>query len=127
MKRVSGFILAAVFAVFFSGQLFAQSEGSAVKSDAKQTTTVTAGKFVDNNNNGVCDNHEARVKDGKCANFVDADGDGVCDNRANCTGQCKGNQNCCKGQATCPGKGMKAGNRNGCGGPCGARQVPDKK
>lgn len=127
MKRVSGFILATLFTVFFTGQIFAQSEISADNNEVKQTTTVTAGKFVDSNNNGICDNHEARVKDGKCANFVDADGDGKCDNCPNCTGQCKGNQNCCKEKANCQGKGMGYKHRNGCGGPCGAKTTPDKK
>jgi hypothetical protein len=81
-----------------------------------QTITNTApGKFVDNNKDGVCDNYQARMKNGRGANFVDKNGDGICDNRQN-AGQGKGNPNGC---------GMGYQHRNGqgrgncCGNGCG--------
>ena len=129
MKKATGFILAAVFTVFFAGQAFTQNaEKTSTPNETKQTTetTVTKAKFVDANNNGVCDHFEARNKDGKCAKFVDANGDGICDNCANCKGKCQGNQACC-GKGNCQGKGMGYKHRNGCGGPCGQKQNPEKK
>jgi hypothetical protein len=129
MKRVIGFILLAVFTVFFASQGFAQSEATTDKQDVKQTTATTTdyGKFVDKDGDGVCDNFEALGdKAGKGCNFVDANGDGICDHHAD--GTClKGNQNCCKGQGANCGKGQGQKNRNGCGGPCGAKTAPDKK
>jgi hypothetical protein len=129
MKRLSGSILALVFTVFFVSQGLAQSATTAEKQDVKQTTATTAdyGKFVDKDGDGVCDNFEARgEKAGKNCHFVDANGDGICDHHAD--GTClKGNANCCKGQGANCGKGMGHKQRNGCGGPCGAKTAPDKK
>ena len=129
MKKVNGFILTAALTLFFAGQAFTQSaDNTSAAKETKQatTTTATTGKFVDANNNGICDHFEARGKDGKCTNFVDANGDGICDHCADCKGKCQGNQNCC-GKGKCDGKGMANQHRNGCGGPCGQKQNPDKK
>ncbi len=116
-----------------TGQVFAQAATSAASDDrpAKQTTTQVQapGKFVDNNNNGVCDNREAmQGKGGRGANFVDANGDGICDHRAEGN---RGNANpdCRKGQGYgygC-GKGMGHQHRHGCGGPCGGQKSPGGK
>ncbi len=65
--------------------------------------------FVDKNNNGKCDNYEARQTTGSRSNFVDKDGDGICDNKQNSGAKCSssspngrfcsqkgnGNGNCC--------------------------------
>ncbi len=50
-----------------------------------------AGNFVDENNDGICDNRA------NCQgqNFVDEDNDGVCDRREGCQGQHRGNGNGC--------------------------------
>lgn len=112
------------------GLATAQNQNQAAKETAK--TTQNGPAFVDNNNNGVCDNYEngtpgnpnangkQRLFDGsgrgqgkgqglrngrgQGRNFVDADKDGVCDNYENGTPG---------GQGRGPGKGT--GLRNGKG------------
>lgn len=41
----------------------------------------TPGKFIDKDKDGVCDNFQSGIKNGRGQNFVDKDGDGACDNR----------------------------------------------
>ena len=60
----------------------------------RSTMKVVPGKFVDNNNDGVCDNFQARMKNGHGANFVDQNGDGICDNCVT-VGYGRGKLNCC--------------------------------
>ena len=119
LKRTT--VLLAIM-LFFVLQSFSQN---AVASDTKKnvqdlqtTTTIVPGKFVDNNKDGICDNHQAKMKNGKCTSFVDKNGDGVCDN---CKSACKGKGNskgCGMGcQNHGQGKGNCCGNGNGCG--CG--------
>ena len=116
LKRIT--VLMAIMS-FITFQGFSQNT-STTKAQKDSPTTQTAtnpipGKFVDNNKDGVCDNHQAKMKNGKCTNFVDKNGDGICDNRQN-AGQGKGN---------CTGCGMGCqqrsgqGNGNGCGNGCG--------
>jgi len=93
--------------VFVSGQSFAQTTQSTQKDPKVQTTQTsqnTPGNFVDKNGDGVCDNHQTRGTQAKCAKFVDANGDGVCDN-------CKGKGNC--GQGNCCKNGMGNQYRHG--------------
>jgi len=78
-----------------------QSPGKTTKTQNSQSSQNPAGKFVDKDKDGVCDNFQNRGKQGNCAKFVDENGDGVCDN-------CKGNRNC--GQRNCCGKGMQKSN-----------------
>lgn len=131
MKNLKGIILTMALAGIFAGQVFAQAATPATPDDqtAKQTTTQVqaCGKFVDNNNDGICDNREAKpCKEGKGANFVDANKDGICDHRAD--GNCsQNNQNCCKGQGNCCGKGMGKQHRHGCGGHSGCQKTQDRK
>lgn len=130
MRKLSGIILTMALTAFFAVQVMAQTATPAATDDkpVKQTATTaqTCGKFVDNNNDGVCDNRGTQCKQGKGTGFTDANGDGICDHRGdgNC---CKGNPDCCKGQKSGCGKGYGPKHRQGCGGPCGARTVPDKK
>ena len=111
----------------------AQTTASPDKSATAQTSQTAApgqGKFVDNNKDGVCDNHQNMAKAGKCSQFTDKNGDGKCDN-------CQGNGNCGKGNCAkatgncCgngPGKGMGMQHRNGQGNcPRNATVQPDKK
>jgi hypothetical protein len=130
MKKIKGIMLMMALTAIFTGQLMAQA-ATGDEQTAKQSTTqtVTAGKFVDNNNNGVCDNHETmKGKAGKGSNFTDANGDGVCDRQAdaNCG---KGKQCCGKGQGQGNGcvKGSGQQQRNGCDGPCHGQKNPGKK
>lgn len=82
----------------------AQAAASADKSttvQSQQASPASQGKFVDTNKDGICDNHQNSVKNGKCTNFIDKNGDGKCDN-------CKGDGTCVKGN--CCGKEMGKGN-----------------
>ncbi len=122
LKRTT--VLLAIMS-FFAFQSFSQnpaaSDTKKSTQDQQTTTVATPGKFVDNNKDGVCDNHQAKMKSGKCTTFVDKNGDGVCDNckSASCKG--KGNSKGCgmgcqnhgKNKGNCCGKGNQ--HRNGCG------------
>jgi hypothetical protein len=118
MKNLLKVLFAASLAVFFFSQGFAQTTAKS-GTDNSSTGTAVQGKFVDVNGNGVCDNHEAKGKDGKCANFVDKDGNGVCDNCG--TANCSKNANC-QGQGCQHRHGDGQGAANCCGkGPCGGK------
>jgi len=93
MKTLAKLMLTAALSLFILGSLSAQDAN--VKDNVKTTTgtSVTPGKFVDNNNDGICDNAVARGNSGQGRNFVDKDGDGVCDNWK--TTNCKGKKGCC--------------------------------
>ena len=95
--------------LFIAYQGFSQnaSTNKAQKTSQNSQTTgnLIPGNFIDNNKDGVCDNYQARMKNGRGANFVDKNGDGICDNRGN-AGQGKGNPN---------GYGMGFQHRNGQG------------
>jgi hypothetical protein len=121
MRKLSGILFLTAIFTFFTSQGFSQASSSSYIQKKENSTSVTTGKFVDNNKNGVCANFEARNTNGKGANFADKNGDGKCDNRQNAA-PCKGKENCCgkgkgnmcnqgKGNGTCCGK----GNDIGCG------------
>jgi len=126
MKNFTKIILTAALAALFTGQVSAQAETPAASDNqsAKQTTTQVQnpGKFIDNNNDGICDNREAmQVKGTKSRNFVDANNDGICDHRGE-GNRGNGNPDCHRGQGNGCGQGMgyqhrhRAGNqqcRNG--------------
>jgi len=126
LKRTT--VLLAIMS-FFAFQSFSQnaaaSDTKKSAQDQQTTTAATPGKFVDNNKDGVCDNYQTRMKNGRGANFVDKNGDGICDNRSTAK-QGKGNPNGCgmgcqhrhgQGKGNCCGNGNGSGNkhRNGCG------------
>ncbi|HPO15113.1 MAG TPA: hypothetical protein PLI09_16845 [Candidatus Hydrogenedentes bacterium] len=46
-----------------------------------QTSPLRGSGYVDNDNDGVCDNRVAGQSKGNRRGYVDADGDGVCDNQ----------------------------------------------
>jgi hypothetical protein len=110
MKTIARFFTAMMITSLFIGQIYAQTTPATDSKETQKasTTPVTAGKFVDKNNNGICDHHETGVKDGKCAG-----------KSANCCSQgqkegCGKDQGCCKGgeKANCTGK-----NHENCQGP----------
>ena len=114
LKRIT--VLMAILS-FIAFQGFSQNASTSNgKKNLKdpQNTNVAPGRFVDNNKDGVCDNQQVRMKNGRGANFVDKNGDGICDNRQNAR-QGKGNPN---------GSGMGYQHRHGqgqgncCGGGC---------
>ncbi len=106
MKNIGKLILATAVLILFAVQSNAQNTSSTNQPAQKQNDVNSApGNFVDKDNNGVCDNFEARATNGHGRNYVDKDGDGICDNHAN-IGQKSGNK--CRN-----GNGNK--NRNGQG------------
>jgi len=113
MKNLLRSLFVATLAVFFYNQGFAQTTEKSGSDNAASATAVQC-KFVDKNNDGICDNHELKGKSDKCDKFVDKDGNGICDNCAG-TGNCGKNANCqgkCNQQRQgCCGKGPA----NGCG------------
>ena len=114
MKRViilAGLILGfSVMTMSVSAQTTSTDKAKDTKE--QQAAPATKGQFTDANKDGVCDNHQGMVKDGKCTGFTDKDKDGKCD-----ICQCPAKD--CK--EICAGKGkaeMKCGGAKGCGG-CG--------
>lgn len=80
-------LIGAVVFLFFSLKTNAQQTTNATQN----TTTINKGvKYVDKNNDGVCDNKQVKTKPNIGVNFVDKNKDGVCDNKQN-----KGNGKCC--------------------------------
>jgi len=98
---VSALILGIIVITGKTNAQTTQSPDKATKVQTSQTDQNTRGSFVDKNGDGVCDNHQTRGQQAKCAKFVDENGDGVCDN-------CKGKGTC--GQGNCCGKGMQKTN-----------------
>jgi len=124
MKTLKGIVFLMAFMSFVVSQGFSQTAPVATaQKNTAATTKSTPGKFVDNNKDGVCDNHQAKMNTGKCANFVDKNGDGKCDD---CKGSCqgKGKANCCgtsakncagQGKGNCAASGCSGKHKNGCG------------
>jgi len=122
MKTLARTLMTTFIIVLIASAISAQNNASTKGTKAPSSTNAAnRGQFVDNNNNGICDNFEARGQSGKGANFVDKNGDGVCDNRGivvkgngrgnGCGqgyqhrhGQGKGQGNCCgRGKGCCRG------------------------
>jgi len=104
MKTIFNVLFVSTLMVFFFSQSFAQTTEKAT-SDNPTTATSAQGKFVDKNNDGVCDHRDAKGEMSKCANFIDKDGNGVCDN-------CNKTGDCCK---KANGEGMGCQQKHGCG------------
>ncbi len=119
MKNFIKIIFSASLAAFLTGHVLAQTANPAASDDqtTKQTTvqTQTVGKFVDKNNNGICDNRETmQNNNAKGRNFVDANGDGICDRRGEGNlGKC--NPDCRRGRGNCYCRGMGYQHRPGAG------------
>lgn len=122
MKTTLKALFVAALMGFTFNQGFTQaSQNGTASSPASASATIVPCKFVDNNNNGICDNHELKGSANKCANFADKDGNGICDNcpKNSNNGQnanCRGNQygkNCSQGQGNCCGRGPCAGKGQG--------------
>ena len=127
MKTLTRITVVLTIMSFIAFQGFSQNTSTArSKKDSQnaQTKTNTApGKFIDNNNDGVCDNYQTRMNNRHGANFVDKNGDGICDNRQSAA-QRKGNPNGCgmgyqhrhgQGKGNCFGSGCRNQNRHGRG------------
>ena len=110
MKTLKRITLAMAFMSLIISQVYSQNaQENKTQKDAGTSQTMNSpapGKFVDNNHDGVCDNHQAKMKNGKCSNFVDKNGDGICDKKAACQGKCNPN-GCGMG---CSQKGQGQGN-----------------
>lgn len=84
MKNTGKLIMTIAVGMIFTLQSNAQNSNSANQPAQKQKAVNSASfNFVDKDNNGVCDNFEARSGKGHGRNYVDKNGDGICDNRAN--------------------------------------------
>ena len=95
MKTYLKALFVLILTVFFFNQGYRPNHCKRARPTKSAVTAQSSGKFVDNDNNGICDNHELKGKDRKCANFVDKDGNGICDN-------CTKLQNAAR-SADCPG------------------------
>ncbi|MCX6272592.1 MAG: hypothetical protein NTU44_15505 [Bacteroidetes bacterium] len=119
-------ILTAIMVMGLTSQAQTRGSSTSGKENTKVTNASTPGTFVDKNNNGICDNFEARPTNGRGKNFIDNNGDGICDNRQNAGikgassrtgnhvcrhGNGRGNGNCC---------GRGPGNRHRFGGNAGS-------
>ncbi len=115
MKTASKIVLTCIMLVLFAGMTFAQNSQATATPVKKAGTTIAApGKFIDENKNGVCDNHESKIPGTPGKNFVDKDSDGKCDLCGH-TGACKGSGDC-KGSGPGCGKGCsKAAGKGNCG------------
>lgn len=83
MKNIGKLMLAVSVMMIFAIQSNAQIAKPAKPAAQKQNAVNSAsGNFVDKNNNGICDNYEARPANTRGRNYVDKDGNGICDNRA---------------------------------------------
>jgi hypothetical protein len=117
MKSLKGIMVLIAVLLFVSYQGYSQNTTSGKSQNkpgnAGKANTVTRGYFVDNNNDGICDNYQARMKTGRGSNFVDNNGDGICDNRGNLR-QGRGNSFGCgrgfyrhgQGRGNCCGRGI---------------------
>jgi hypothetical protein len=131
MKTLKRTIVLLAIMSFFVLQSFSQNTATSgtkkITQDQQTTTSATPGKFIDANKDGICDNHQAKVKNGKGANFVDKNGDGICDN---CNTACKGKGNAKGCGINCKNPGMGKGNCNGngpgkqCRHKCGNQTAP---
>jgi hypothetical protein len=116
MKTNLKVLFVSTFMVFTFSHGFAQDTQNSTAAATPTETSVQC-KFVDNNRNGICDNHELKGSASQCTNFTDKDGNGICDNcpKNSSSGQnanCHGNQNgknCIQGQGNCCGRGPCAG------------------
>ncbi|MCX6278853.1 MAG: hypothetical protein NT004_12265 [Bacteroidetes bacterium] len=82
MKTLFKTLMAAFIFTAFTGVGSAQNNTIVTASKAPSSpASPSRGQFRDTNNNGVCDNFEARGQSRRGANFVDKNGDGICDNR----------------------------------------------
>lgn len=80
-------MMAALILLVFAIPAFSQVKTGNQSTQTKTSSAdFTPGRFVDKNNNGVCDNYEARGLNGRGARFVDNDNDGICDYRQNAAG-----------------------------------------
>jgi len=99
MKPLKGIALLLAIMAFMAFQGFSQkgSPNAAKKNlpNSQITADTVPGKFIDTNNDGVCDNYQPRMKNIHGANFVDKNWDGICDNRGT-SGNLKGNGDGCR-------------------------------
>ncbi len=137
LKRIA--VLTAIMLFLISQGYSQNAPVTSTQKDSRDAQTLTnpaPGNFVDTNKDGVCDNHQAKMNNGKGANFTDKNGDGICDKHQT-AGQGKGNSKGCGmgkqhhhggGKGNCCGGGGGCGNqhRNSCGNQHGTAPEPQK-
>jgi hypothetical protein len=136
MKTLKRITLAMAIMSLIISQAYSQKvPDNKTQKDARTSQTMNApapGKFVDNNKDGICDNHQAKMSTGKCSNPVAKNGNGNCNQKAVCQG--KGNSGGCgmgcgmkgQGKGNCGGGGCGQQHRNGCGPKDAPAQEPQK-
>ncbi|MCX6232351.1 MAG: hypothetical protein NTZ33_12505 [Bacteroidetes bacterium] len=99
MKKLILVTVAIMGFLFYTTNVSAQTKPATEKTVAKtEQTATTQGKFVDKNNNGVCDKHEGKGE--KCKTNAN------CKANSNCKAAAKGNAHQCgqaKGNGNCSG------------------------
>ena len=79
--------------VFAAGEPVSDCNFSFLNSEKVCNAAGSACRYVDEDNNGICDFRESSAVGRQGQNYVDADGDGICDNRnSDCQGQQKRNR-----------------------------------
>ncbi len=121
MKTIIKLLLTATVTSVMFIQVQAQSADKSQNTD-KPGTAARGANFVDQNNDGVCDNFAAGNQRGRGANFVDKNNDGVCDNRGSGRYQGRGpnftdanNDGICDHRQDGTGRGKGYRHRNGQG------------
>ena len=76
-----------IFAVMLSAALVTFGGISAIAAPSSCIKSQKCSNFVDNNGDGICDNHGTNCGIG----FVDENGDGICDHRASANTTAKQN------------------------------------
>jgi hypothetical protein len=98
MKALKGITIFFAILSLMANQGFSQNRSATTPQNGSLNSQTISnpvpGKFIDNNQDGVCDNRRARMKTGRGANFVDKNGDRICDNRATAA-RFQRNGNCC--------------------------------
>lgn len=99
MKKALAGIMAAVL-VASAGSTGVQAAAGNGNRKSNKTNTTTVCRFVDKNNDGICDNSS------KGCNYTDKNGDGICDNHSrNSSNSSKSNNSSRKNCGNAQGKG----------------------
>ncbi|MCK9291108.1 MAG: hypothetical protein WCR58_07785 [Bacteroidales bacterium] len=73
MKKIGCILLIATF--FFTGNLFSQSANTKAPVTQDKTTDFQPGRYVDKDNDGVCDNWQQRPSQGRGLRFLERQND----------------------------------------------------
>lgn len=83
-------ILAAAGMLLVTFQAYSQQTKTVAAETAKESGQFVPGRYVDKDDNGICDNFEMRRGMSRNPGFTDKNNDGICDNYAQSQGRGKG-------------------------------------